>query len=143
MNHMYPNAHNGIKKIYLGEILSLIAVIVGGIAGVAAIIGYKLSEAGTEGIGASAAFVGGGIVVIIAGILAFVAFILNILGISNASVDERADFIAVVMWYVDVVALAFDADTHAAECVGDDAEVFVRNIFDGDITAGHGGHTYE
>ena len=61
----------------------------------------------------------------------------------DASVDERADFLAVVMWYVDVVALAFDADTHAAECIGDDAEVFVRNIFDGDIAAGHGCHAYE
>ena len=42
---MYPNAHDGIKKIYLGEVLSLIAVVVGSIAGIAAIIGYKVSEA--------------------------------------------------------------------------------------------------
>ncbi len=41
---MYPNAHDGIKKIYLGEVLSLIAVVVGSIAGIAAIIGYKVSE---------------------------------------------------------------------------------------------------
>lgn len=85
---MFPNAYDGIKKIYLGEILSLIAIVIGGIAGVAAVIGYKLTEAGAEEVGASAAFVGGGIVVIIAGILAIVSFILNILGISKASIDE-------------------------------------------------------
>ena len=41
---MFPNAYNGIKKIYLGEILSLIAVVVGGIAGVTALIGADAIE---------------------------------------------------------------------------------------------------
>ena len=96
---MFPNAYEGIKKIYLGEILSIIAIAVGSIAGVAAIIGYKATEAGSEEVGASAAFVGGGIAVIIAGIIAIVAFILNILGISRASQDEP-NFKKAMTWLV-------------------------------------------
>ena len=142
---MYPNAHNGIKKIYLGEILSLIAVIVGGIAGVAAIIGYKLSEAGTEGIGASAAFVGGGIVVIIAGILAFVAFILNILGISNASIDEPC-FKKAMLWLVigllGSIAMGMTKEGSAlnlaAELVYSIGQIFVTfYVIDGIVSLAH------
>ena len=96
---MFPNAYDGIKKIYLGEILSLISIVVGGIAGIVAVIGYTLTEAAVEEIDAGAALVGGGIVVIIAGILGLVAFVLNIVGISKASQDEPF-FKKAMIWLV-------------------------------------------
>lgn len=85
---MFPNAYDGVKKIYLSEILSLIAVIIGFISGIAAVVGYKATEAGAESVGLSAAFVGGGIVFVIAMIVIFVAFILSIIGVNKASIDE-------------------------------------------------------
>ena len=86
---MYPNAYDGIKKIYLAEILTLISTIIACVATVVAAIGLKSADGGAEDIGAASAIVGGGAVLIISGIIILVAFILNILGISRASKDEE------------------------------------------------------
>jgi len=142
---MYPNAHDGIKKIYLGEVLSLIAVVVGSIAGIAAVIGYKVSEAGTDEIGASAAFVGGGIVVVIAGILALAAFILNILGISNASKDEpffRKAMLWLVIGLIGSVATGMTKEGSAlnlaADLVYQIGQIFVTfYVIDGVVSLAH------
>ena len=85
---MYPNAYNGIKKIYTAEILSLIAAIIGIIAAIAALAGVYAIDAGKETDGAIAALLGGGAIILISGILVIIAFIIQIIGISNASKDE-------------------------------------------------------
>ena len=45
--------------------------------------------------------------------------------------------------YVDVVVDMFELDAKAAKHVGDDAEVGVADIFDGDVAASHGSHADE
>ncbi|MBP3758225.1 MAG: hypothetical protein J6I83_00090 [Firmicutes bacterium] len=96
---MFPNAYNGVKKIYLAEILGLIAAVIGGIAGIAAAVGILAKEAGEQGSGYDAAVFGGGVVVIIAGILLLISFILNVLGISKASQDEP-NFKKAMIWLI-------------------------------------------
>jgi hypothetical protein len=44
---------------------------------------------------------------------------------------------------LDVVALAFDGDTHSAEYIGYNAEVLIRYVLDGDIATRHSCHTDE
>ena len=85
---MYPNAYNGIKKIFTAEVLSLISALIGVFAAIVAVVGLQHVDAGAEDIGSASAFVGGGLVLIISGIVAIVAFILKIVGVSNAAVDE-------------------------------------------------------
>ena len=85
---MYPNAYNGIKKIFTAEVLSLISALIGVFAAIVAVVGLQHVDTGAEDIGSASAFVGGGLVLIISGIVAIVAFILKIVGVSNAAVDE-------------------------------------------------------
>jgi hypothetical protein len=85
---MYPNAYDGIKKIYSGEILSLIAILVGGVSAIVTAITSGIIESGVEDVANSIAFLGGSAVLIIAGVITIISFFLNIIGISKASKDE-------------------------------------------------------
>lgn len=86
---MFPNAAKGVKRIFTSEILSLIAVgvsIISGILGLAA-IGAATVDSET---GAFAALGGAGVVALISGILLIIAFIMQLVGLVNASKDEPA-----------------------------------------------------
>ena len=61
----------------------------------------------------------------------------------GAAVHEGLHLVVPVLGDVDVVADAFDGDTDAPECLGNDAEVLVADVLDGDVAAGHGCHADE
>ena len=96
---MYPNAYNGIKKIYTAEILSVITSVIAIIASISLIVGLNGADKGDITDGIAAAFVGGGALLIISAIIAIVAFILNVVGISKASTDEPI-FKKAMMWLI-------------------------------------------
>ena len=92
---MFPNAANGVKKIYTAEILMLIATLVSIIAAIAMVIGGATAVAAQE-VGSNAAMVaaggsilGAGLFVFVAAVLSIIAFIMNIVGVKNAAKDEE------------------------------------------------------
>lgn len=84
---MFPNAYEGVKKIYLGEILALIASILLLAGSILSITGLQAGENTVSGGGL---LVGGGLIVIAAAVLMIIATIMNIIGVSRASKDESA-----------------------------------------------------
>ncbi len=91
----FPNAANGVKKIFTAEILSLISGIcmfVMIVLLVVALAAAKAVSGGADGAAAGAVASGAGTLVfgIGSGFLAIIAFILNIVGISKASKDEES-----------------------------------------------------
>ena len=80
----FPNALEGIKKIYKAEILELIAAIVGLVAAVLMVVG--LASGSDEGIGAGV--LGGGALLIVMAVLSVIALIMSIIGAKRAMPDE-------------------------------------------------------
>ena len=82
----FPNAYNGIKKLFTAEILDIVVAVIGIIAGgvlVATVGKGTIDEADAAGV------LGAGFLGVIAGIVAIVSFILQLLGLSQASKDEK------------------------------------------------------
>lgn len=75
----FPNAANGVSKIYTAEILALIGAVCGLVGAIVIAVGVAADSALALG---SLPFV------LAAGILLIIAFILNIVGVNNASKDE-------------------------------------------------------
>ena len=74
----FPNAHEGVKKIFTAEILMIIVTI-----GTVIVSGISMSGDRSEGaIGAAA------IILVAAGVISIIAFIMNLLGIIQARKDE-------------------------------------------------------
>ena len=91
----FPNAANGVKKIFTAEILSLISGICMFVMIVLLVVAPAAAKAvsgGADGAAAGAVASGAGTLVfgIGSGVLAIIAFILNIVGISKASKDEES-----------------------------------------------------
>lgn len=87
----YPNAAKGVKQIFTAEILGLISsilLIIGFVLLIPAVLVAKNGAEGMEGAAIGATVVMG-VFVLIAGVLSIIAFIMNIIGISNASKDEE------------------------------------------------------
>ena len=61
----------------------------------------------------------------------------------NGAVDEGLDFITLLLRDEDVVPPLLQLHAQTAETLGDDAELFVMNVFDGQRTACDGGKAYE
>ena len=78
----FPNAYKGVSRIYLAEILSLVAAILG-------IVSAIVVAAGSGGTGAGLA-IGGSFFLAVTTVLILAGFIINIIGVSNASHDEPA-----------------------------------------------------
>ncbi|MBR3257610.1 MAG: hypothetical protein IKF96_01320 [Eggerthellaceae bacterium] len=75
----FPNAHEGVKKIFTAEILMIIVTI-----GTVIVSGISMSGNRSEGaIGAAA------IILVAAGVISIIAFIMNLLGIIQARKDEQ------------------------------------------------------
>lgn len=81
---MFPNAANGVKKIFIAEILALIAVLLGVVTTVTDILLTK-AEGVDEGASAVVTILGLGM-----GVVALISFFLNIIGVNEASRDEAA-----------------------------------------------------
>ena len=105
----FPNAAAGVKKIFTSEILSLIA---GLLSVIAAIGGVVLAAAATSAdnssdAAAAAGLAGLGIFTVFgigAAILLVIAFILKLVGINKAKVDEPAFKTAMIFVLVGIVA---------------------------------------
>lgn len=103
----FPNAFEGVKKLFTSEILSLIAALctlIAGIAGVVAVASLAAQSAGGT--------IGGGIAVVIFGIgsavLFIIAYILKLVGLKKGGNDEprfqQAFLIAIFALILQVVA---------------------------------------
>ena len=84
---MFKNAFEGIKKIYKGEILSMIATVMSVVGGILGISGLQAGEGTSSG---DSLLVIAGILVIVAGVIAVIAVVLNVSGVTRASKDEAA-----------------------------------------------------
>ena len=91
----FPNAYKGVSKLFLAEILQLIGAIVGVVAAVMLIGSVAVSPDGAVE-GAVAVMGVSSFAVIGAGILAIIAFILNLVGLVQAQKDEGGFKIALV-----------------------------------------------
>ena len=97
----YPNAYKGINKIFIAEILSLISVLLVGIAAIAAAfaVAGALAEGSVAGAGDLALLGLGGVAIagVAGAVCAIIAFILNLVGLVQAKRDETRYFSA-ALW---------------------------------------------
>ena len=103
----FPNAHNGVKKIFTAEILSLIAAVALIVASIVSIIGAKaIGTAQTESAKAAAFGVAGGLAVfgIASSVLMVIAYILTLVGIISAMKDEASFKTALIFAVIGLVA---------------------------------------
>ena len=106
----FPNAYNGVKKIFSAEILHLVAVILMAVglvtAVIAGVVGTAVGDAAELTEGEFVVTVGGiiGAVSILAvgGILALIAFILQIVGVGQAMKDESYFKTAFIFIFVGI-----------------------------------------
>ncbi len=77
----FPNAFEGVKKIYKAEIIALIGAICGLVAAILGLIG---AAAGSVG-----GLAGAGVLIIAMSVLLIIAFIINIGGLNKAKADEE------------------------------------------------------
>jgi hypothetical protein len=104
----FPNAHDGVKKIYTAEILMIIAVVCSIIMLISGIIG----AAGASADSAAAAvggFAGLAIFGVASAVLLIIAFIMNIVGINKAKLDEASFNTALIFVLVGIIASALGA----------------------------------
>ena len=103
----FPNAYRGVKKIWLAEMLMLLAAIVGIIMVIVmAANGTMVGEdiVINEGVKTPIAVFG-----IVTAVIALVAFILNLIGLINANNDDSAFRIALLVTILGIVASAISA----------------------------------
>ena len=98
----FPNAAKGVKRIFTAEILALI----GGICGTIGIITLVIALAAASGKSATGTIAAGGataIFMLAAGILSIIAFIMIIVGVSNASKEESSFKAALICIIIGIV----------------------------------------
>ena len=117
----FPNAAKGVSRIFLAEILALIASVVMFIATFMGILTFAANETGAANgvIGAGIGMLG---FLTAAGFLGIISFILNIVGIVNASKDEEsfrsALMCTVVGIIVSVIGSIFSANVFVYDICG-------------------------
>lgn len=99
----FPNAATGVKRIFTAEILLLISAIAS-VFGLGTLVVTLFAAKGGSQAGT---FVAGGataVFLLAASVLSIIAFIMNIVGISNASKDEAAFKTALICVIVGIIA---------------------------------------
>ena len=91
----FPNALEGVKKIYKAEIIALIGAIVGFVAALLSLVGAQSGSLG--------GLAGAGILIIAMSVLFIIAFIMNIVGLNKAKPDEENFKNALYMVFVGIV----------------------------------------
>ena len=82
----YPNAKKGINRIFLGELIAILGMVVIAIgSGILAVKGQTMTDLSTYTSGANIA----ALVILIGWLMVLVAFLFKFFGISKASIDER------------------------------------------------------
>ena len=116
----FPNAAKGVKRIFTAEILGLI----GAILTVIGLITGVITLASMIADSATGTVIAGGVTAIFmigAGVLMIIAFIMNIVGISNAVKDEasfKTALIFVIVGIVGSVISSFFSGNPAVSSVG-------------------------
>ena len=103
----FPNAYRGVKKIWLAEMLMLLAAIVGIIMVIVmAANGTMVGEdiVISEGVKTPIAVLG-----IVTAVILLIGFILNLVGLINANNDDSAFRIALLVTILGIVASAVSA----------------------------------
>lgn len=113
----FPNAFGGVKKIFIAEILSLIAALAllatGILAATTLLGGVSALESGSDAAFAAtgASLLGAGAFGLIGGVLAIIAFIFQLLGLNQAGKDEanfkKGFYFALIGVAVSVIASFF------------------------------------
>ena len=104
----FPNAFRGVKKIWLAELLMLLAVVVGIVLLV--VVAANSTMAGDQvvinkdAVQTPAAILGIG-----AALIALIGFILNLVGLINARKDEAAFKVALLVTGLGIIAAAIGA----------------------------------
>ena len=115
----FPNALEGVKKIYKAEIIALIGSIVSVLAFILSLAGAAVVSAGEDA--GIVSILGGSALLIVASVLAIIAFIVNIIGLNKAKADE-ADFkfalYAALMGVIISVLLGFASSNKALSSIG-------------------------
>jgi len=99
----FPNALEGVKKIYKAEIIELIAGICGLIGAILLLVGAAGAEADSAG-AALGGLLGGGVIMIAFAVLSVIAFIMGIVGVKKAMPDEENFKNAFYVMIVGIVA---------------------------------------
>ena len=104
----FPNAFRGVKKIWLAELLMLLAAVIGiilifVIAANSTLVGADV-VVNKEAVETPAAILG-----IATALIALVAFVLNLVGLINAHKDDAAFRIALLVTVLGIVASAISA----------------------------------
>lgn len=82
----YPNAKKGINRIFLGELIAILGMVIIAIgSGILAVKGQTMTDLSTYTSGANIA----ALVILIGGLMVLIAFLFKFFGISKASIDER------------------------------------------------------
>lgn len=119
----FPNAYNGVKKLFTAEILSLIGIIALAIAAFAGLFTMGAVEAEEKMIGAASLGVAA-VFAIAGGVLAIIALIFEIVGLTAGSKDE-AFFKTALSFAVTGVVVQALASFVSAEIVQRFANTFV------------------
>ena len=93
----FPNALEGVKKIYKAEIIGLIGALIGIVAAILALAG---ASAGEDGLGLVAV---GGILLIAMAVLLVISFIMNLVGLNKAKPDEENFKYALYMVLIGII----------------------------------------
>ena len=118
----YPNAYSGVKKIFSAEILSVIGAIVLIVSALLGLIAFAAGTAAQNAEAETASSLSGiavgfgiptAILLLGAGVLSIVAFILQIVGVTRASKDERIFKNALFFILGGVIASATNSITGA------------------------------
>ena len=97
----YRNAKKGIGQIYKAELITLVAAILGIIGMIVFLASGSAKSTG--------GMVAGGIPVLIAGILLIIAYIINLIGINNASKDEPQFKTALIIALIALISSAIQS----------------------------------
>ena len=125
-NMKFPNAYNGVKKIFTAEILSLIGTISLIIAAILVLATGAMVETGAadaavnETMGMAAGFAIFGLV---GSILMLVAFIMNLVGILSARKDEGLFNTALAFTIIGIVAAVLTSLFSKNELFSDFAQI--------------------
>ena len=115
----FPNALEGVKKIYKAEIIALIGGIVSVLAAILSLTGVAVVASGEDA--GILGILGGGALIIVASVLAIITFIINIIGLNKAKADEddfKFALYAALMGVVISVLLGFASSSKALSSLG-------------------------
>ena len=122
----FPNAHNGVKKIFTAEILSLIGTVTLIIAAILALATGAMVETGTADAAVNATMgmaAGFAIFGLVGSILILVAFIMNLVGILSARKDEGLFSTALAFTIIGIAVSVLAGIFSKNELFGDFAQI--------------------